>query len=362
MRLTSAVGATIGLVSTVLLSWYFGGLGTFAGIGWTLLLVIVQNYDKALQISAFFLAQFSRISDWSERRAVVNFLQGTINLSASRINSESEGLLPHGVKVEIVKRTERDAFLREEQVVVCMESSRSQARNLARATLFYVAEDLVRESRRFIDRVIIHACDFALARKMLMAEQRVDALKSFNDEFLDPETKREPSIRTYVLGMDEMDSNGTLTRILLREFSELGTKLSPKLSDVEAEQESKSFTDKLIQLARKQTGIDIDTTHEGRIIGVGVMLVARATVADIEPHVNYARQCFSKNVPILYVLARGSVNIIQAKMTVMEIESLGLYRRLSESDFPVPHKTGAVKCYLARCVIGVQKPPTRTKQ
>jgi hypothetical protein len=362
MRPTSAVGATIGIVSTILLSWFFGGLGTFAGMGWTLLLVILQNYDKALQISAFFLAQFSRISNWSERRAVVNFLQGTINLSASKINSESEGLLPHGVKVEIVKRAERDAFLREGQVVVCMESSRSQARNLARATLFYVAEDLVRDSRRFIDRIVMRACDFALARKMLMADHRVDALKSFNDEFLDPETKREPSIRPYVLGMDEMDSNGTLTRILLREFSELGTRLSPKLSDIEAEQESKSFADKLIQIARKQPGIDIDTTHEGQIIRAGVMLVARAEVVDIEPHVKYARQCFSRKIPILYVLARGDLNIIQAKMTVREIESLGLYRGLGESDFTVTYTGGTVKCYIVRCAVGTQRLSTQTEQ
>lgn len=362
MRLASTAGATVGVLSIVLLSWYFGFLGTFAGIGWTLLLVILQNYDKALQISAYFLALLSRISSWSERRAVVNFLQGTINLSASKINSESDGLLPHSVKVEIVRQTERERFLREGQVVICMESSRSQARNLARATLFYVAEDLVRDSRRFIDRAVMRACDFAVARKMLMAEHRLDALKVFNEEFLEPETKREASIREYVLGMDEMDSHGTLTRILLREFSDLDTRLSPKVSDIEAEQESRDFADKLILLARKQPGIDVDPTHEGQVIRVGIMPIARAEVTDMKPHINYARECYSKNIPVLYILARGDVNTIQAKITLAEIESLRLYRKLGESDFTIIRKGAAVKCYIARCAIATPKSSIETKQ
>lgn len=38
--------------------------------------------------------------------------------------------------------------------------------------------------------IVSRAYDFALARKMLMGEQRVDALKSFNDEFLDGASPR----------------------------------------------------------------------------------------------------------------------------------------------------------------------------
>jgi hypothetical protein len=350
MRSSNAIRIAIAILGIVLLSWYYGLIGTFAGLGWSLLVLVLQNYDKVLQVSADLLAIFSSISDWSERRAVVNFLQGTINLSASEINRESAGLLPHPLRVEIVKPIDRETFLREGQVVVCMESSRSRDRNLARGALFYVAEDLVRDSRRFIDPVIIRACDFAVTRKMLMSDNRIDALRSLNDEFLDQEARRDADLRSYVLGMDDMDAQGTLTRILLREFADLGPRLSPKLSDIQAERESSGFTDRLVLLAHKQTGIDVDPTYEGDIIRVGIMPIARAEVSDIKPYVKYARRCFSNKVPILYVLARGLVNISVARMTIREIESLRLYKKIDDSQFTFTRK-GEVTSYISRCML-----------
>jgi len=351
MRSSNAIRIAIGILGIALLSWYYGLIGTFAGLGWSLLVLVLQNYDKVLQVSSDLLAVFSSISDWSERRAVVNFLQGTINLSASKINRESVGLLPHTLRVEIVNPIDRETFLREGQVVVCMESSRSRDRNLARAALFYVAEDLVRDSRRFIDPVVIRACDFAVTRKMLMADNRIDSLRSLNDEFLDQEARRDADLRSYVLGMDDMDTQGTLTRILLKEFADLGPRLSPKLSDIQAERESREFTDRLVLLARKQPGIDVDPTYEGDIIRVGIMPIARADVSDIEPYVKYARKCFSNDVLILYVLARGLLNISQAKMAIREIESLRLYQKLDDSQFMVTRKGEVMSCYISRCVL-----------
>lgn len=351
LKRASMAALVVCVLVTLLLLWYYGPLGVFAGTGWTLAVVLAQNYDKVLQTSSYLLASLSRISKWSERRAVVNFLQGTINITAGKINSESEALLPHDVRVEIVKPTDRETFLRQGEVVVCLESSRSQDRNLARATLFYVAEDLVRDSRRFIDQMVMRACDFAIARKMLMSDHRMDALKCLNDEFLNPETDSDPGLRQYVLAMDEMDSHGTLTRILLREFSDLGIRLSPKLSDRQTENETKTFTDKLTLLARKQPGIDVDPTHEGQVIRVAIMPIARAEVESIGPHMKYAQRCFSRNIPVLYVVARGHVNVAMAKMVVAQIESRKTYKKIRDWSFTTTIRGEAMPSYTARCVV-----------
>jgi len=350
-RWIPAISLAACIISIAILSWYFGPLGFFGASGWTVVTLLAQNYDRALLASSYFLSLFSSFSKRAERRTVVQYLQGTINLSASKINNETKGLLPHTLKVEIVRPTDRETFLKDGQVVVCMESSRNKSRNLARATLFFVADDLVRESRRFIEQTIIRACDFALARKMLMIENRIDAVKCLNEEFLTPETKRDPSLRSYVLAMDEMDLQGTFTRILLREFSDLGAKLSPKLSDSQAELESRTFADKLTLLARKQPGVDVDPTHEGQILRVAVMPVARAEVDSIAPHIKYAKQCFSKKIPILYVLARGPNNIVHAKIVLADSELGNIYQKLTDWDYSVLVDGKSLQCYIAVCTM-----------
>jgi len=358
MKWVSTVALAICTLLLITLTWQFGILGFFAASGWSLVTVLLQNYDKALQISSYFLSFFSSFSNWAERRTVTHSIQGTINLSAAKINSESAGLLPHTVKVEIVKPTDRETFLRDGEIVVCMESSRNQARNLARATLFFVSEDLVRDSRRFIDRIIMRACDLAIARKMLMAEHKIDAITCLNDEFLNPETERDPSLRSYVLAMDEMDSHGTFTRILLREFSELGAKLSPKLSDRQAGHESKTFADKLGLLARKQTGIDVDPTHEGQIFRIAIMPIARAELTSISPHLKYAHKCYSRKIPILYILARGQINIVQSKAVLAEIEFRRTYRKITDWDFSEVVSGEVIPSYIAVCAIVTDKVAT----
>jgi len=351
MKGVSMIALAICTLLFITLTWQFGLLGFFAASGWSLVTVLLQNYDKALQISSYLLSFFSSFSNWAERRTVTHSLQGTINLSAAKINSESAGLLPHTVKVEIVRPMDREAFIRDGEMVVCMEASRNQARNLARATLLFVSEDLVRDSRRFIDRTIMQACDFAIARKMLMAEHRIDAITCLNDEFLNAETERDQNLRSYVLAMDEMDSHGTLTRILLREFSELGAKLSPKLSDRQAEHESKTFADKVALLARKQPGVDVDPTHEGQIFRIAIMPIARAELTSISPHLKYAHKCYSRKIPILYILARGQINIVQSKAVLAEIEFRRIYRKIKEWDYLEVVSGVAMPSYIAVCTI-----------
>ena len=140
----------------------------------------------------------------------------------------------------------------------------------------YHSKDLVRDSRRFFDSVVMRACHFAVRRKILMAEHRIEVLRFLNDESLDQDMRRNAGLRGYVLGINDMDAQGTLTRILLKELSDLGPRLSPRLSEIQAERESREFADKLILLARKQPEIDVDPSCEGEKIRVGVMPIALA--------------------------------------------------------------------------------------
>ena len=338
--------AVVIVASFAVLIWYFGIAGLVAGIFETLLLLVLTNPERAMGVLASLFALGRNIHFWFERNAVEKRLESTIGLSSKKVNEEGVKLLPHGVDIKWVDPRDRDAFLKEDKIVVCLESSVNEARNLARATMLYVSEDLIRESQRFVDRKVMKSACFAVARKMLMIDRRLDAFKRLNEEFLEPEITEYPSIKDHVEVMEKLDSEGCFTRLLLKELSELDAKLSPSLSDPRAEKETVSFVQTMKKLSEKQKGIDISPTHRGKVIDVSIMLIAREGVKDPTPYIKYAKKCWSEGLPRLYVMAQAK-HIMVAVSAVLGIKTSGIYRVEKEWKFWVPKKRGGFEAYVA---------------
>lgn len=346
MRIKSLFLIGIVTISFAGLIYFFGIGGAIAGIFESLLVFVLSNPEKAMGYLATFYKQLRDLSFWFEKNAVEKRLESTIGLSRKKVNEEGIELLEHKVDVRWSEPENRDVFLEEGKIVVCLEPSVNEARNLARATMLYASRDLIRESQRFVNPNVMRAACLAVSRKMLMIERRLDAFKCLNEEFLEPQTNKHPSIKGYVEAMEQLDSEGCLTRLLLKEFSELDAKLSPAISDPRAERESVSFMQTLGKLAKKQEGIDINPTHRGKIIDVSVMLVAREGIKDSRPYIRYAGKCWNEGVPRLYVLAQGK-NVVVALSTVIAIRTKEIYRVEKEWNFWIPRKRGGFKSYVA---------------
>ena len=333
--------------SFAVLIWYLGVGGLIAGVFETLFLLAITNPDRTMQYLASFYTVGRKFSFWFERNKVEKYLEGTISLCSKRVNDEGVNLLPHGVDIKWVEPKERDAFLKDNKVVVCLEPSYNESRNLARATLLYVAEDLIRESQRFVNVVVMKSLNFAVARKMLMLDRKLNALKCLNEEFVEPEAIRAPKIRQYVSAMEKTDEQGHLTRVLLREFSELGAKLSPALSDPRATKETESFTLLLKTFEEREREEDVPLRHKGEIIRASLMPVARlGTDFDVSRYVKRASQNFKDGIVKLYVLARG-MNIVLAKPVIEEIEKAQLYTKVREGKFKIIGQKGEIDSYVA---------------
>lgn len=346
---------TVIAIVVVVLILVLGISGVVASIVWSLLVLIVSNYDRAVQISSDLLTLFRKFWFWAEKRKVANYLQGTIGLCASKVNEERENLLPHGVKIKFVQPTERDVFLKEGKVVVFMESSYSEARNLARATMLYVAEDLIRNSRRFVDEAVMKSADFVTARKMLMFDRKLDALRCLNEEFIRPEMTKTPSIESYVLSMERMDTQGVFTRILLNEFSNLDGRLPPTPSNPQAEVETVEFAEMMKEFIEKEPGVDVYPDQLGQVIRAIIVPIKRRGVkADPVPYITYAGSCLNEQIFTLYVVARGA-NVALAQWVVQEIEKRRWYVKQKEYLYKIVNKRGSVPAYVAVLAIHSSK-------
>lgn len=346
MKIKWVVLISVIVISFVGFIYFFGVGGAIAGFFETILIYVLFNPDKTAGYLASFYKINRNINFWFEKNAVEKRLESTISLASKKINEEGVMVLPHGVDIKWVEPIDRGAFLKEDNVVVCLEQSINEAKNLAIASMLYTSEDLIRESQRFIDSKVLKSLFLATSRKMLMIDRRIGALKFLNAEFLEPEILKYPSIKNYVEVIEKLDSEGCLTRLLIKELSELDAKLSPATSNLRAEQETVSFMQIMKRLAEKQKEVDINPSHRGEVIDITIMLVAKKGVIDPSRYIKFAEKCWKEGAPTLYVLARAQ-NIRVAAAAVMVIKTKGIYRVEKEWRFHIPKKRGGYDSYIA---------------
>ncbi|MCJ7425088.1 hypothetical protein MUP01_12610 [Candidatus Bathyarchaeota archaeon] len=335
----------IAALSFIGLVYFFGLGGAIAGVFESLLLFALSDIDKTTGYMASSYKLLRTVHFYFERNAVEKRLESTINLASRRVNEEGVNLLPHRIDIKWVEPEGRDAFLKDGKLVVCLESSFNEDRNLARATILFASEDFLRESQRFIDRDILKSACFALARKMLMFDRKLGALRCLNEEFIKIETLNNPRISDYITTMEKLDAEGCLTRVLLKELSEIDAKLPSVLSSPTAEAETVTFLQMMKQLAEKKKGVDINTSFRGQIIDMSIMLVAREGVIDPTPYISHAEKCWSNGLPRLYVMAQGN-KIGIAKNAIIGIKAMGIYGVESEWCFRIPDERRSFDSYI----------------
>jgi hypothetical protein len=177
-----------------------------------------------------------------------------------------------------------------------------------------------------------------------MLDRKLGALRCLNEEFIKIETVNNPRITDYIMTMEKLDAEGHLTRVFLKELSEIDAKLPSVLSSPTAEAETVTFLQMMKQLAEKKKGVDINTSHRGQIIDMSIMLVAREGVDDPTPYINHAERCWSNGLPRLYIMAQGN-KIDIAKNAIIGIKALGIYGVETECSFRIPDERGGFDSY-----------------
>lgn len=130
----------------------------------------------------------------------------------------------------------------------------------------------------------------------------------------------------------------------MREFAQLGPKLSPKISDPQAKKETITFTDFLRVFECKGKEEDVPLGHIGKIVRSALLPVARAgATLDTQPYVIRAIANYSNLVETIYVLARGKGNIAFAELVVEQIEQKQIYRKQDVWKFEIPMESGSEK-------------------
>jgi len=270
--------------------------------------IFIVNPEKGDRFLSFVSKWFSKFSKSAEKVAVAKGIQNKINNFVKTINSEVEDLLPYKLKIKWINESiGKDSFIRNRKVVIILKYHQNQDENLSLATLFYMKESIIPEAKPHISNKLSKSIDLMMTKKALYSF--VDARSSFGyfvREILRKETEKNDEIKLFCSVIEELDSRGLFTRVLLRELKELGYKRAGITEIGDTVVETEKFTKFLDRIARKEQEEDVPLTFNGRYIKISIILVARPGNSELDSFIKIVKKKIKENVSIIYIFARGS--------------------------------------------------------
>lgn len=316
-------------------------------IPWAILLIyLIKNPEKVEKWGSIIAKFLSFISLRLERRAVAGDIQADIKGYLRGVPSQTkEQILPYGIKINWVKTTTREAFIKEGKVIVKMRYHKNQARNFLYATLEWAYKGLIPQARHLLDKTVLRAVDLVFINNVLTTLKRYDTKQLFIDEIYEPEVKKGSVLEQYCQIFDELNKRGLFLGVVLQEFSSLGKRTGSVIPDTKARSETIGFMKTLEKLARKRPGEDVSPTYSGECIKCSIVLIAKQEtylLRGLSPYLNWINKCLNEGIRSFYVCAIGDANISIVRKIHDAYAASKRISIVSETIFPLKNNKAIV--------------------
>ncbi len=286
----------------------------------------------------------------AQRRRIAANLEAEINISSRDLVYQSQGALLDLIRIEWVSGTRAIAVAESGGVVVRMRDFGDQERNLVVATLAFLTRGLLPRIRSYIDPVLTCALDFVTARRILASSSNPGAVARFHDSHLIPAISKDAALESQYRRLENLDQEGTFTRVLLPELEFAGRALAAAAPSRRIESEVSGFVDFLHAIATKKKGEDVRLLYSGTNISVGVMLVARQDTWErygASPYLSRFRWYTRQGVKGVYLMAAGEECTRIARKILNRVRRARLLhiRAIDEFDYG----TGITRLLVASC-------------
>jgi transcription antitermination factor NusA-like protein len=313
---------------------------TFVGGGTIMAVVVViwvlNNLEKAQKIVGWFYRTFSWVYKKCEYGNVAINVQATVNTVGAVLDREAPGILPHPMRIEWAKTARAaEAFLRDGQIVVAMDYSPNRDRNLVVSTLAYLGKGLLPRARPYIDKTLMRATDFTVAKGIFMSTRKGLPVQFFFENYVQPEIEKDPRLRDDCTLLDRVESAGFLSRIFLPQLQYVGDKLFPATPDETTQLESRDFARFVEEIATRESGVKSDLTFARSRIRTSVLLVAReeTRVFGTAAYARRVKMCLDRGIEHIYICARKAQNISLAEEVATQQEKAGRLTVLARHRF-----------------------------
>lgn len=315
---------------------YITGGFISSGIFYSIIKWIIHNPEKAERKIAWFYRTFNWISKRWDYKNVASNIQANINTCGEKLNKETPGVLPHAMKIDWVKNTnDAQAYLKNGEVIVTIDYSHNQDRNLVVATLAYLEKGLLPNVRPYVDKILMKSTDFIVARNFLKYSNVHSATNYFFENVFKPEIEKNPLLKEDCLLLENLEDIGFFSKIYLRQLKFLGLKLFPSFPNESIKNEIREFAYFLKDIALREPKEFVKLMFHKNKIRVNIMLVARAEtkLRGTEAYIQRVDICITKGIEQLYICSRDSDNISLAEEVAENLEYTDKIKILGKYKF-----------------------------
>ncbi|MFH0803112.1 MAG: hypothetical protein V2A78_12115 [bacterium] len=252
----------------------------------------------------FISSGIPKLSRRIDSYTVASSIQDTVNSICENINKDSPNVFPHPLKIEWVKTENKDSFIKDGKVVVCLKSYKNQSKNIVDATLMFLKVGLLPKARSFLDVTLRAGCEFKVAAGIFSARRDTNAYDYFIDTVLNPAISGDSNLSKDLQLLEDLDSVGFFTRVFLTEVKATGEKLLGTIPTTAVKQELRIFAKFLQTIANKRPEEDVPLHIKGLKVNVAVVLIARRdklTAFGIEPYIKRISRCVEEGYESIYV-------------------------------------------------------------
>lgn len=251
-----------------------------APVPWVLLGLIILGLFFQPETVMFYISKVQSLFLWMgtgiKRRQIENFLNANIIKINKSVTKEIEDVLPYDLKIQWVKESDREAFIKDNSVIVCIDNKRNKTHTVVHAVNDYVHNGLLAKERCCIDSKVYKSSCLVMTRKLLM-ESYEDGISYFFENILQTEMDQDLQIKSPINKLINLDDNGMFIQIFLREMKEKSGMVLGMVDTQAFTDETNKFIDFLYEVATRAVGdYSTELNFNGVYYKIGIVLVASA--------------------------------------------------------------------------------------
>lgn len=174
-----------------------------------------------------------RTFKWARRLHTSRSFQLDIKSKSKELNKEiGIDILPHDIKVKLVRNTTRESFIKNGKVIVKLDDHEDRNRTVALATLNYVDKGLLPEARNYMPNEILESSCLLITHRLL-TNNNPETLNFFISDILANVFKEKPLVEDKFKYLKALDDGAFFLQILIPELWEVGKIFYPNIPDEE---------------------------------------------------------------------------------------------------------------------------------
>lgn len=261
--------------------------------------------DKAKTLAGWVYQFFGYVFTGLRKNAIKNRIEGPCSQSLKKIVRELPDIDIPELSIVWVKEDSLQTIFDEGKAIVKLKFSNDQTRNVVKATTVYVRDAFLKHSKPYLSEQLKKAIDFSVTRKILLNLNKNK--RNIVSQFIEDNIKDIEFFRDKCARIEEIDDNGLLTRILIRELDYFGTKLIGRIPSEDNFNEADDFLEFLYEIAIREPDDFTPLQFPRNTLKAAVLLVAKKETYynhGLSPYLRRIKLGLAQGIETFYLLAR----------------------------------------------------------